>query len=96
MGAPPGRAVERMPHPSPFSYEGRVPSKSLAGQGYTVDDAGEYVRPENPYEERGNRERFEEKLAQPLGVERFAGFNRLNTPEQAQAGDQFNRRTRKF
>lgn len=96
MGAPPGRAVERMPHPSPFNFEGSVPNRSLAGQGYTVDHAGEYQRPKNPYEERHNIERFEERLAAPLGAEGYAGRNHLNTAAQAQAGDQFNRRSRQF
>jgi hypothetical protein len=96
MGAPPGRAVERMPHPSPFNFADSVPNRSLAGQGYTVDHAGEFQRPKNPYEGRMNIERFEERLGAPLGVEHHAGRNHLNTAAQAQAGDQFNRRTRQF
>lgn len=96
MGAPPGRAVERMPHPSPFNFADSVPNRSLAGQGYTVTDAGEYQRPKNPYEGKRLREQFEERLAAPLGAEGYAGRNHLNTAAQAQAGDQFNRRSRQF
>ena len=95
MGATPGSAVERMPHPSPFNIPGLPPKMSLAGQGYTVDDAGEYVRPENPYQSKEVRERFEDKLAQPLG-RTIAGIRDANTPNQQQAGDQFNRQTRQF
>ena len=95
MGATPGRAVERMPHPSPFNLPTLPPKMSLAGQGYTVDDAGNYVRPRNPYQSDEVRERFERKLDRPLGGTN-AGVSDANTPNQQQAGDQFNRQTRQF
>jgi hypothetical protein len=95
MGATPGSAVERMPHPSPFNIPGLPPKMSLAGQGYTVDDAGNYVRPRNPYQSDEVRERFERKLDRPLGGTN-AGISDANTPNQQQAGDQFNRQTRQF
>ena len=60
MMKPPGAEVTRMPHPQPFGsgsgtdhyYDGTptpAPTESLAGEGFTVDDAGNWVAPKNPH-----------------------------------------------
>ena len=85
----PGAAVERMPRPSAFRFDS-IPKESLAGQGYTVNEAGEYQRPKNTYEGKGFRQMFEDRLARPLGALSVnVGSGLVNTAEQAQAGDQF-------
>ncbi len=90
MMSAPGAAVERMPRPSPFRNPKYAPNESFAGQGYTVDDAGEYVRPENPYQGRQARERFENKFKLPVGQDEYAGVTTANTANAQQgAADQF-------
>ena len=90
MMPPPGAAVERMPRPSPFKSLDYPPRQSFAGQGYTVSDAGEFVRPKNPYEGERLRQNFEEKLKLPVGESRYAGDNLANPiPLQQGAADQF-------
>ena len=90
MMPPPGAAVERMPRPSPFKSLDYPPKQSFAGQGYTVSDAGEFVRPKNPYEGERLRQNFEEKLKLPVGESRYAGDNLANPiPLQQGAADQF-------
>ena len=96
MMLPPGATVERMPRPSPFNFPNQPPSRSFAGQGYTVNDAGEYVRPKNPYrnevgtQNRLNYQDFESDLRLPVGQNRMAGDQTVN-PGFAQQGatDQF-------
>ncbi|MAN60639.1 MAG: hypothetical protein CMI60_01705 [Parvibaculum sp.] len=90
MMAAPGAAVERMPRPSPFASGDFTPNRSLAGQGYTVNDAGEFVRPENPYEGRQLRQDFEDRLKKPIGEDEYAGRRYGNTfTAQQGAADQF-------
>tara|TARA_R100000951_G_scaffold103058_1_gene95483 strand:- start:35 stop:484 length:450 start_codon:yes stop_codon:yes gene_type:complete len=93
VGAAPGAQVQRMPHPSPFV--GTVPSASHAGQGYTVNDAGEFVRPENPHQTKSTSEDFERRLNLPIGAPGSGGGD-ANSVAQSQAGDQFSRQTRQF
>jgi hypothetical protein len=91
----PGAEVTRMPHPSPFN-SAYPPSRSLAGQGYTVNDAGQFVRPPNPYsgaygtQNRLNAHDFETDLRKPVGEDRYAGNSRTNSAvAQMGAADQF-------
>jgi len=93
MMTPPGAAVERMPHPSPFP-KNQVPFASFAGQGYRVDNAGEFYPPSR----RLGEDFINLHEDKPVGTEgnRVVGKPGHNTPEMAQAGDQFNRQTRRF
>lgn len=90
MMSAPGAAVTREPRPSPFATH-IPPPQSFAGQGYTVDEAGEFQRPKNPHS-RGSPSfaRFEEQLQKPVGEDEYAGNQRSN-PKVIQQGaaDQF-------
>jgi len=90
----PGSEVTRMPRPSPFEHPTSPPSRSFAGQGYTVDDAGNFVRPPNPYSGKfglmTHAQNFETDLRKPVGEDRFAGNQRTNSAvAQMGAADQF-------
>ena len=91
----PGATVERMPRPSPFDSN-YPPSRSFAGQGYTVNNAGNFVRPKNPYSDevgiqnRLNAQGFESDLRLPVGENRMAGDQTVNNKfAQMGAADQF-------
>ena len=95
----PGAAVERMPRPSPFPENRRPPSASFAGQGYTVNDAGNFVRPKNPFRNalgtqgRLREQDFEQDFRDPVGSNPYAGVmmgEGANTKiAQSGAADQF-------
>ena len=94
MMPPPGAAIERMPRPSPFDYG--APDTSFAGQGYTVNDAGNWVRPKNPYRNTvGTRgalaaQSFEDDLRKPVGnPDDFPYFSSNSQVAQMGAADQF-------
>ena len=90
MMSAPGAAVERMPRPAPFATH-IPPPQSFAGQGYTLDEAGELQRPANPHS-RGSPSfaRFEQQLQKPVGEDEYAGRQRANPKfKQTGAADQF-------
>ncbi len=101
MMAAPGAQVTRMPRPQPFGSGmgtdvyfngGKVPAptQSLAGEGYTVDDAGDWVKPPNPYESSANRQRWARDSKLPVGNYNSEGDYRINTrTAQMGAADQF-------
>ena len=99
MMPPPGAQIERMPHPSPF--HGSTLGPSFARQGYR-NVGGELVPPTNPYKGTPglNAYRFyndwNTKMGQPVGDESSYAGEISSNQSQAQAGDQFNRQTRKF
>jgi len=97
MMTPPGAAVERMPHPSPFP-DNQVPPKSFAGQGYSVNNSGELTKPyQSMYNDDYKYINTYDHV--PLGQEpqgAIVGDSSANTVADAQAGDQFNRQSRQF
>ena len=103
MMKPPGAEVTRMPHPQPFGsgsgtdhyYDGTptpAPTDSLAGEGFTVDDAGNWVAPKNPHNNwnTSGAKRWERDSQRPVGNHSSEGDHRVNSRvSQMGAADQF-------